>query len=265
MDPTFFFRTTSSSKIEAQTLIEHLKQDLMNKRKVISGAKVAIFYRKGEFFSEDIFNEFQLQLRDIGVSIDDRVFDLSDRKFNAETILATVNQQGVDALILLPDGRNTDSKAFNKAMNVIKANDGEVVILGSNPLYNNDIINLAGGLKNLKNILFVATDWHQMCTLDDFDKEINKYWLGGVNRATALSYEAVEVLLPMLNDGVDSKQIRQEIEGLSASGKAVPSSVFDGKTISFDGEGNRVELTDRILVKVGKNLSSPFEVSGGCP
>ena len=86
------------------------------------------------------------------------------------------------------------------------------------------------------------------------------------------SYEAVQVLLPILSGDVTPERIRQELEGLRQNNEAVNSDVFDGKTISFDGNGDRIELANRILVTVDKeentesfNQANPFQVVDECP
>jgi ABC-type branched-subunit amino acid transport system substrate-binding protein len=259
---TVFFRTTSSTQIETQTLIAHLDRSGYGN----PGSTAAIFYRQGEAYSDDMAKEFRQQLnnRSIGIAA---TFDLSESNFNAAEALESV--RGVDALVVIPDGRSSSSSAFENALAVIKANAGEKIILGSNPLYNSEIINPAGGLANLTNRLFVATDWHSQCAPDAFVKEVSEeYWFGGVNRTAALPYEAVQVLLPTLQPGVTSEQIRQRLSQLdNGNGAPVVSRIFEGnKTISFDDVGDRLELQQRILTTVGDNPSNPFVVvDGECP
>lgn len=259
----FFFRTTSSTRIEAGTLVQHL----VNSGQGEPGSQVAIFYTRNEPYSEDMLKEFQSSLVDENINIPYE-FDLSEDNFNASEALATV--QDVDALIVIPDGRNSGSAAFDRAVDVIRLNRGEKMILGSNPLYTGEVITPGGGLENLKDKLFIATDWHSRCAPNAFVEETEQvYWFGRVNRTAVLPYEAVQVLLAVLEPEITSQQIRQELSAL-ATGSAetqVQSEVFDPiKTITFDEDGDRRELTERILTTVGNNPNDPFiVVNGRCP
>ncbi len=256
----WFFRTTSSTRIETRTLVNHLVKRGLNG----PNPSVAIFYRKGEFYSDDLYKEFQLALDGEGIPIA-QSFNLDAPSFNATQALNSV--AAVNALVVIPDGRNTNSQAFDRALEVIRANAGRKMVLGSNPLYNQKIVEPAGGLSNLQNILFIATDWHPKCADTNFVKETEKkYWFGGVNRTTVLSYEAIQALLPALREGVTSEQIRQQLNNRDVNGSAPRSRVFGkAKTISFDDNGDRKEIQERLLATVGNDFNNPFVVVGDCP
>jgi ABC-type branched-subunit amino acid transport system substrate-binding protein len=256
-----FFRTTSSTEIETETLFSHL----ISSPQVDNVSEVAIFYTEGEDYSSEMFDEFRGKLR--SQEIYWKSFDLSKSDFDADTALA--NTQDVDALIVIPDGRNSSSEAFDNAVEVLKANRGEKMILGSNPLYTKEEVVDEVGIEYLENSLFIATDWHSQCAPEGFIVRANEYWSGGVNRTTALPYEAVQVLLSTLEEGIDSEGIQQKLSELgTGNASVVKSDVFDDKTISFDGNGDRQELTERILTTVGNDSNNPFIVVGdvnGCP
>ena len=257
---SLFFRTTSSTRIETRTLVNHLVQE----RPEGSETSVAIFYREGDSYSADLFQEFDLALDRENIQVT-QSFDLDDPSFDAVEALNSVPD--VNALVVIPDGRNAGSQAFDRAVEVIRANAGEKMVLGSNPLYTQEILNPAGGLPNLRNILFIATDWHRQCAPASFVAETEQeYWFGGVNRTAMLPYEAVQALLPTLEEGVTSEQIRLQLNDLGTSGNAPVSRVFgNSKTISFDDDGDRQELQERILTTVGNDANSPFVVVGDCP
>ncbi|GAB4461945.1 MAG: hypothetical protein OHK0037_11980 [Elainellaceae cyanobacterium] len=246
-----FFRTTSSTQIEARTLAEYLDQQK-------SQPRVAVFYNSKEFYSNDLRSQFEIELRGTIV----HTFDLSDPQFDAEDALRQV--EDVDALVVLPDGRTGNSAAFDRALAVIKADGGKRLILASAPLYTADWSN-GGSSKDerlaLSNRLIVATDWFAECA-PDFDESANRYWLGRVNRVTAVSYEAIEVLLPKFRPGVTSDEIRQGLATAQA-----PSSIFPGKTISFDERGDRKDLTTRVLTTLVDDPANPFDLVPGtaCP
>lgn len=246
-----FFRTTSSTQIEARTLADYLHQQK-------SQPRVAVFSNSQEFYSDDLRYQFESELRGTIV----RTFDLSDPQFDATNALRQV--EDVDALVVLPDGRTGNSESFNRALAVIKADGGRRLILGSAPIYTADWSD--GGSSSaerraLRGRLIVATDWFAACA-PDFVQEAERYWLGGVNRITAVSYEAIEVLLPQFRPGITSEEIRQ---GLATTQS--PSSIFPGKIISFDARGDRKDLTTRVLTTLVDNPGNPFDLVPGtaCP
>ncbi|MFQ3635740.1 MAG: CHAT domain-containing protein [Cyanobacteriota bacterium] len=246
-----FFRTTSSTQIEARTLAEYLHQQR-------SQPRVAVFANSKEFYSDDLRYQFESELRGTIV----QTFDLSDPQFDANDALRQVEE--VDALVVLPDGRTGNSESFNRALAVIKADGGRRLILGSAPVYTADWSDRGSSSaerRALSGRLIVATDWFAACA-PDFVQEANRYWLGGVNRITAVSYEAVEVLLPKFRPGITSNEIRQ---GLATAQS--PSGIFPGKMISFDARGDRRDLTTRVLTTLVDDPGNPFDlVSGtGCP
>ncbi|MBF2084196.1 CHAT domain-containing protein [Thermoleptolyngbya sp. C42_A2020_037] len=246
-----FFRITSSTQIEARTLAEYLHQQKNQPR-------VAVFANSQEFYSNDLRYQFESELRGTIV----RTFDLSDPQFDATDALRQV--EDVDALVVLPDGRTGNSESFNRALAVIKADGGRRLILASAPVYTADWSD-RGSSKDerlaLSNRLIVATDWFAKCA-PDFDESANRYWLGRVNRITAVSYEAIEVLLPKFRPGVTSDEIRQGLATAQA-----PSSIFPGKTISFDERGDRKDLTTRVLTTLVDDPANPFDLVPGtaCP
>ena len=248
----WFFRTTSSTEVEASTLVNYLTR-------LKSRPKVAIFSKISDLFSRNLFNQYQAKLNSSGGETFE-TFNLSD-PIDVKTTLTRV--ENVDAIAVFPDGRTDTNEAFKRAIEVIKANKGNKLILGANPLYDQSVIkSLKDELNNVKGKLIIAADWYTECAPSSFVKEAEqKYWFGGVNRVTALSYEAVQVVLATLTPGVTSDQIRQKL----ASGKPIKSDVFDDKTISFDANGDRKELSERILTTPGDNPEKPFDLVQGCP
>jgi ABC-type branched-subunit amino acid transport system substrate-binding protein len=179
-----FFRTVSSTEVEVKTLINKLTEHLKDEEINSSNAKVAIFYRKGDFYGDDIYSEFKSQLEKSNIRNNQvKVFNLSSQDFNAGKIVGEIDQE-INAIILLADGENP----FGEAIEVINANNGEKIILGSIPLYNADVVGSVDRPENLIQKLFLAADWHQDCAPEEIRDEIDEYWIGGVNRVTALSY-----------------------------------------------------------------------------
>ncbi|NJL57219.1 ABC transporter substrate-binding protein, partial [bacterium] len=91
-----FFRTVSTTRVEANTLVQYLVEDLGRKQ-----PNIVVFYNKNELFSEDLFNQFQLVLKAFGGQVI-AAFDLSDPNFNTRHLPSQVKK--ADALAVLPDG-----------------------------------------------------------------------------------------------------------------------------------------------------------------
>ncbi|MDF5710225.1 MAG: ABC transporter substrate-binding protein [Nostoc sp. S4] len=266
-DANIFFRTVSSTRVEAESLVEYLTKKLKKPE-----PKVVIIYNKKDLFSMDLFNQFKNLIEGKayqGLVIKD--FDnLSDVKFDPEKLPQEVINQA-DALVVLPDGQTNDNIAFNKAIDIIKWNKGKKIILGANTLYGQQVLNLSS--KTTKDRLFLAVDWHpDQCGAKPFADQIHKYWGGDLNRRTALAYEAVQALLKAIelsNLSVDRTNIKRklldtEIENQEALKKVAALSHTIQKIIyrsglqsfepsvpiSFKANGDRREITTRAIVTV---------------
>ncbi|OUL33368.1 hypothetical protein BV372_16910 [Nostoc sp. T09] len=247
-----FFRTASSTKIEAQALANYVSN--LKESGEIREPKIAAFYNLKADFSKDLFKQFQLEIQPKGIKIpSESQIDLADDKFNADTALHKVSSANI--LVLFPDGATDTDTAYKNALKVLRESNVNTIkkILGSNPLLQLETI--TGQVKKLENKLVLATDWHWECGRERFRTDATGKWGGAVNRLTALSYEAVTVLHTALknssseSESVSRETLRKAVDNLSP----VPSDVFDDnlgiKTISFDKEtGDRKEISKRILV-----------------
>ena len=260
---SLFFRTISSTKVEAKTLVNHLQQLGTGN----PGSTVAIFYREKDPFSQDLFKQFELILKGKKILVQ-QAFNLDADDFDARQAVKKV--ANATALIVIPDGKNKDRQAFDRSLEVIKSNAGKKIVLGSAVLYDQSIINSSGGLQNLNNKLFLAVDWHPQCAAQSFIAETKNYWLGGVNINAVLSYEATQVLVSVfrrqqpVTTSTTSEEIRGYLEGLNPGNAPVSDAFAQAKTISFLGDGDRKEINERILITVGNNINNPFVVVGDC-
>ncbi|MFN6526197.1 ABC transporter substrate-binding protein [Nostoc sp. ChiSLP03a] len=283
-DPSkVFFRTVSSTRVEAESLVKYL----IEYRKQ-SDPKVVVFYNKKELFSKDLFNQFKSVLQ--GTGYNGRViksFDnLYDAKFDSTKLPQEVMNQA-DALVVLPDGQTNENTAFEKAINIIKWNKGKKIILGANTLYIQKVRDLP--LETTKDILFLAVGWHpDQCGAKPFADQIRKYWGGDLNLRTALAYEAIQALLKAIeisNPSVGRKSIQSklfdtEIENQEALKKVaalshtiqkiiskpgLATSFEPSVPISFNVNGDRKENTTRAIVTVNKNSQLVLAQDVACP
>jgi branched-chain amino acid transport system substrate-binding protein len=247
-----FFRTTSTSYIEALSLVEYLvKPNGLNKPQ----PKLVVFYNKNELFSKDLFTQFNDVITNEFSGRIIASFDLSDPNFNTNQLPPQVKD--ADALVLLPDGRTDNSTAWEKAIDIIKLNKGEKYILGANTLYLQEAINKTQNAT--VNRLFIADDWHpKQCGAAEFAQQIREYWGGDLNGRMALSFDAVAAALKAIElsgTSVNREQIKEKLSQMSNKPEtAASSATIKGLKISFDSRGDRKEITTQPIFTVNNNL-----------
>lgn len=236
-----FFRTISSSQFESVSLAELLE------KKNISNLRITPFYKKREKigFSQDLFARFKHDFsNDFGRELE-KGFDLSE-KTDVKKGIAKSSKANV--IVLFPDEKTETSNVFNHAVEVIEKADPKKIklILASNPLLSSEI-----GPKLLQKWngkLVVAVDWDDepQCSSQKFVKMDNKLWGGNLNRTTAASYEAVQVLSTIFKrgDGNNRSQLKDALKNVNH----VKSNVFNNKYIKFDLNGDRADIIQKILL-----------------
>ena len=243
-----FYRTVSSTRVEAETLVKYLVEHQGK-----STPKIVVFYNPQEKFSRNLYEQFKEVVKAYNGSVAE--FDLS--KFQNTSLPSEV--KNADAIALLADGNTDNSQSLEKSIQIINLNQGKKRILGSNPLYIQEIINYTGD--NTINRLFIATHWHpQQCGAQKFKQEINQYWGGDLNQRTATAYEAVQALSHSINSiklsstpQVTRQALREKLSATGIRPETAPSSgVFPGRKISFDARGDRTEDTTRTIISVNQ-------------
>ncbi|MBW4555338.1 MAG: ABC transporter substrate-binding protein [Trichormus sp. ATA11-4-KO1] len=255
-----FFRTVSSSRVEAQSLVQYLVEVLKKPQ-----PKVVAFYNSQELFSKDLLEQFILVLRAFKGSIVAE-FDLADPKLDIGQLPPQV--QDADALAVLADGGTDDNVAFAKAIEIIKLNERKKPVLAANPLYLQEVIDQTKDAT--VNSLFLAVDWHpKQCGAQAFAQQINEYWGGDLNRRTALAYEAVQAVLQAIklsDSPITREDIRQKLANTGIiKGVAASSATSQGVSISFDARGDRREITTRGIVTVNEQLRFDLVKDDSCP
>jgi serine/threonine protein kinase len=271
-----FFRTPTSSKLEAKALADEVEK--YKKRSSNNNPKIIVFYKSGtnKDYSQDLFDTFNTAINGKDKLLS---FNLDSNDSFAK---GREEIKDADIIILFPDGKNaggnvSDEKDrnFKNAIKVLtkakEENKKNYLILGSNPL----LTSLDPQDKELNSLmpyhtnkLILAVDWSEDIGNEDFIKEYNNLWGGSLNRTTSLSYEDAQVLSKVLLDlGKNNVAITHE-EIISAlknlKNNPVKSDVFNkdkDKYISFDEKGDRVGIDERILVtpdRSGKFVRYPI-------
>jgi eukaryotic-like serine/threonine-protein kinase len=268
-----FFRTASSTQYESGGFIQYLKY-FKGKTANFNEFKIISFHKKGKKeqntneFSQDLFNRFN---EDLG---DDRLLNKKiDYQFNMgdpndfENGLKNIHDHPQNIIILLPDGQGNPESTFDRAVKVLdKADLKETqLIIASNPLLtilkSEKDENL---LKKWQGKLIGAVDWHGLtlikgdlesysCGNKIFIKEMMNLWDGNLNRTTAQSYEAVQVLSNIFNK-YEIKTRGNLLYQLKQRNNNINSDIFDRpRPISFDDKGDRDYTQPRILITPDKD------------
>ncbi len=258
-----FFRTIFSTDTEAKNLINYLINDLK-----ISQPKVVAFYNSKDEYSVDIFDRFQ-QIRKNQVEVIAK-YDLLDPKFTGGTLPRDVRKaiNEANTIVMLPDGGSNNSTTIDKAIaltnNIAELKEAkEKPILASATIYLPKFIQQAEN--SLVERLYMTVDWHpQMCSANKFSRKVNQYWGGDSNLRTALSYESLQVLISTLKDSKTTRSdIHQELRYNEYS--APDSDVFEGRKISFDANGDRINDTNGGIITINKQLRFALAKDDSCP
>jgi serine/threonine protein kinase/ABC-type branched-subunit amino acid transport system substrate-binding protein len=222
-----FYRTPSTTENEAKTLFTAFKQQISN------GRKIGVFYKAEERFSEDL--RFQLKNLSDAKGIEFREKNLLDRNFNPEQALREMGD--VDALAIFPDGQTEDSTAFDRAVEVLKLNQGQKLVLAANTFYNGSILSILNDLQrrnqaiDLDKRMVIAADWFsELQDAKAFRNDANRYWAGDFNHKAALAYEAVQALTAVFQSpNFNPNEMRQKLKSLD-----IESDIRQNRRISFE-------------------------------
>jgi serine/threonine protein kinase/ABC-type branched-subunit amino acid transport system substrate-binding protein len=246
-DNNVFIRTILSTHFEATSLINKLR-NVQNDFKDID---IIIFYKKEKSykkenkeekppteFSQDLFDQFTLEL-----SPDERKkvqeFDLENTENELNKKIEEIKKTNRPTVIVLfPDGGVISPTALNNAKKIAielnkNKNDNIKLILGSNPLWSQDIAEL----KDLHGILLLAVDWATGKSCDSkknqFVEMANTLMNGTINRTVASSYEATQISIEVIltNSKEKSPKKLNAIE--------IKSEVYKNRNISVQVDGDR--------------------------
>jgi serine/threonine protein kinase len=253
-----FFRTNSSTKLESKSLF-----DLLVARK-IDNLKITAFYKKdkpGEIqgFSQDLFVKFKTQYeKKFNSKLEG--FDLSIKDNNrSELDLGIKDMQTANVILLFPNGNTQDgantfesSKEVMDAANRIKNDNPNQIklILASNPLLTQ--IFDKDKFTGWENKFAIAVDWHRECgklvNYNFITEEKNLWGSNDLDRITAQSYEAGQVISTILSKGISERSsILTNLPKLEQF--KIESQVFNDKRyITFALNGDRKDIENRIVL-----------------
>ena len=231
-DPNnYFFRVLGSTQVSAH----HLAQ-----KWVISKDKIALFYTPDKKFSASFRKAFFTYVPKESVV---QEFDLSNRHDAAQE-LAAAKAAGAKVIVLMPDAFTTANERA-RVLAVIKANQGELPILGASPVRDAFLFKLnPQSLKNLIITIPLHPSDRQFIDAARLDRSPN--WWGvksQLHERIINSYDGMEVLLAALDKSTDRETVRQTI--------ATPGFSVQGITgkISFHGS-DRAQKIDSLVTPI---------------
>jgi branched-chain amino acid transport system substrate-binding protein len=237
--PNLIFRVIASDQFTGTALARHL---LSGKQQ-----KPIVFYNAQSSYSKSLLEAFSTTIGLEGGQVVKTV-DLSQGDPAGE-----LQGAGADSLVLLPD-----SKSFEAAIAVAKANQGRLPILAGDAFYRIETLEQAGA--NLKGAV-LAVPWHPRQSNPQFAQAAAQLWGGDINWRTALSYDALQVLKAAatgnLTPALAAPAARQALaEALGASGFSAPGATG---VISFLPSGDRNSTVTLVRVQPGQRSGTGFD------
>jgi branched-chain amino acid transport system substrate-binding protein len=232
---SYFFRTVPNDSVAAKKLATYMVTKLNLKR-------AAIFFNSQSTYSQSLKKEFTDALSQEGGEVSD-TFDLYNSSFNAQDNVEKAIRRKAEVVLLAPN-----TKLLKEALDVAKANENRLPLLGGDDVYGYKTLQDGGGAIEG---MVVAIAWDigdGTSTSADFRNLSIKLWgNGNVNWRTAMSYDAAKALIAAIQFqseptriGVQQFLYSQELFTIGASGK-----------IQFEKSGDRLKAPIQ-LVKVVK-------------
>ncbi|NEQ57187.1 MAG: ABC transporter substrate-binding protein [Moorea sp. SIO4A1] len=237
----FFFRIVSNHNHSAPYLVDLLLDEL-DKNGLEKTAGVV--YSHPDNYSNSFKTVIEKRVREKGTLIDLEQNDLSTPSFDAGQIIDYAQQNKVNAIFVVPDGRTT-SYAIPNAIDLIKSNQGRVWIGGSSSIY--DPQTLEGLSKENESVLskFIAySDWNRLEGCVDtpegeaFCQQASKLWkTTQVSLRTATVYDAIMTIAKALETLPNPNRVKlqQALRKNNFSYSGVTG------TVKFKPDGNRTE------------------------
>ncbi|MCP2731702.1 ABC transporter substrate-binding protein, partial [Limnofasciculus baicalensis] len=179
--------------------------------------------------NESFRNQFTIALyANKGKFIDDVKCNFSDPDLNPSAVISQAIKAGADSLLLAP---HVDR--INKAIELAKANQGQLKLLGSPSLYTSQTLEFGKGYVNG---MVLAVPWYPGAIPgNSFPSNAAKLWGGSVNWRTATAYDATQAIITGLEKSNSTREGLQKV--LSSNWFSVNGATGN---IQFLPSGDRV-------------------------
>ena len=235
----YIFRTTPSSRILAEMLAEYAVEDIKRQ-------DIAICADSTSSASESFKEDFSLAVLELGGEVSNTSCDFSSPDFNSDEIPSKAIANGAEALLLAP---SVDK--INQALEVSKANQKRLVILGNHSLYTYETLKFG---QDSLNGTVIPTVWHPSSTSGSaYNTKAVELWGKAGSWRTATAYDATKAIVAALESSATRAQLQKSLanSGFSASGAL-------GKIV-FQPSGDRHVLGTLVKVQPGKSSGTGFD------
>jgi branched-chain amino acid transport system substrate-binding protein len=232
------FRTVPSDRFTASTLASYMVDSLGQQNAIV-------YYNSDSDYSTSLKNQFVTALSTGGGQVVEE-FDVFASSFNARNTLQQADQRGAEVLVLA-----TNTPTLDQALQVIRENRGQRLILGGDSLYNPRV--LEEGQIDAEEMV-VAVPWVISPNFrSPFVATSQQLWGGDVNWRTAMAYDAVQVL----TEGLRNNPTRQGIQQALAN----PNFELQGATgtIRFLSSGDRNQPMQLVTVQPGNRSGYGYD------
>lgn len=233
----YLFRTVPSDRFTGTTLASYML-DQMGKQ------SAAVYYNSTSDYSKSLKDQFTTALTTGGGQVVQE-FDVS-ASFNPQDTLTQATQRGAQVLVL-----TTNTATLEQALQVIQANNGKLLLMGGDSLYNPKV--LEGGQADARGMV-VAVPWVIGSNRQSaFVKTAQQLWGGDVNWRTAMSYDAAEALVAGLQQNPTRQGIQQALSN--------PSFELQGATgnIRFLSSGDRNQPMQLTVIEPGSRSGHGYD------
>jgi branched-chain amino acid transport system substrate-binding protein len=235
----YIFRTTTSTRVLADTLARHAVESAHK-------SKIAICSDSRAAASTSFKEELTIAVFDRGGKVTNTACDFANPNFNPDEIPSLAIGDGADAIVLAPS-----IDRVRRALEVARANQGRLTILGSQAMYVFETLKEGQGDTNGA-ILSVV--WHPDAVSETlFSTNAKKMWGGSGSWRTATAYDATEAILIGLKSGQNREKLQKTLSD--------PNFSLEGATgdVRFQPSGDRIAKGVLVKVQPGKASGTGYD------
>ncbi|NEQ82741.1 MAG: ABC transporter substrate-binding protein, partial [Moorea sp. SIO2I5] len=255
----FFFRIVANHNHAATYLADLLLDDLEKKG---LEKTAGVVYSHPDDYSKSFKSVIEKRVREKGNFINLEPNDLSIRAFDAGQIIDHAQQNQVNAIFVVPEGRNTNY-AIPNAVNLIKLNQGRLLLGGAPSLYHPQTLKgLSNESKSVLSKFIAYSDWHRLKGCVDtpegkaFCQQASKLWkTTQLSLRTATGYDAIMTIAKALETLPNSDRVKLQ-EALSNNNFSY--SGVTG-TVKFKSDGNRTEPPGAAVKVIRSTCDSAYQ------
>ncbi|MBW4681567.1 MAG: ABC transporter substrate-binding protein [Microcoleus vaginatus WJT46-NPBG5] len=208
---SYIFRTVTSSRRDAKNL-SHYAIQTAHKNKFIICSDLKSPY------SESIKIEFRNTVLEEGGQVSPILCDFSNPNFNPNILISSAIADGADALLLTPS-----VERINQAIDLAKANKGQLTLFGSSTMYSFDTLKL--GQVDV-NGMVLAVVWHPgSAQKNPFLEKAKTLWGAPVNWRSAMAYDTTQAIVAGLKQSSTRHGLQKVLSGAGFAAEGATGKV----------------------------------------